>query len=67
VVVHGNPPLGIPATGFEVPGSFIFPTIVLQLTVVSLLSAANAAAVRKRGSRSSRAYAFLMVVPSSST
>jgi hypothetical protein len=64
VVVHGNPPLGIPATGFETPGSFMFPTIVLQFTVASWSAADTAVVKKKTGSRSNGAYAFLIRVPS---
>ena len=37
LAVHGEPPLAIPPTGFETPGSLIFPFMVLQTTTLLLL------------------------------
>jgi hypothetical protein len=47
-VVQGNPPLAIPATGFETPGAVMTPTILCQCTTAS--SPAKDAVANNRGS-----------------
>jgi hypothetical protein len=63
VVVHGEVPLAIPPTGFEVPGAVITPVIVLQNTTLLLLVWATSVAVAIRDSNTTANAFFIGFLP----
>jgi hypothetical protein len=64
LAVHGDVPLAMPPTGFEVPGAVITPVIVLQNTTVLLLLVwATSVAVAIRDSNTTANAFFIGLLP----